>query len=515
MFRTLKSWLTADRTSPKPHLALTALEAREVPATFSHLGSDGVVRITADSRGATVEVRAELVYPSNPYAKPTTDLVVASRDADGRREHRFGYWQVAEVEFNGQGGDDTFTNFTARRCRAYGNSGVDTLTGGRGDDALYGGRGDDTVRGGDGHDTVYGDDGTAYTQALGGRDTLSGGAGNDTLYGEAGADTLMGDGDADQLFGGNGEDTLLGGAGNDRLFGDLANSYDPATFRAQETHAARNGWADRLEGGGGNDLLLGEGGNDTLYGQADNDRLFGGHGNDGLFGGSHYDELSGERGADRLLVWEARLTDQAYHVTFGVQVEDAVVRFRDGAAGTYKNTAHTAGSWAGDEVEAIDVGLKWLHDRTRNTTLLERATGSDLVFVRLGGNNFEASAWNAGRAELIYCPDNMFADRLAGTAGITVHEVAHNWDTENPRWTEFMAVSGWTQTPQTGSGWSKGGDDDEDWWYRTDSETVSTYARWNPREDFAESLQALFEGNTSAIPRKAAVLNAWLDDISG
>lgn len=494
MFATLKSWLKPTPTAarPQPKLALTALEAREVPAFLASWSpQDLVLRLTGTNGDDTATVLqangvVQVVGAGAIQVKVNGQVVGAAGALPST--------QIVKVVADGYDRDDTVSVVTIpfNDSRDYSLHRPLALE-------AYGGRGNDTLKG----DNFY---------VV--KDTLDGGSGDDRLEGNGGDDTLTGGADIDTLVGGMGNDTLDGGTGNDWLFGDSGTSMHPDTYRALNTTAAKKGGNDTLRGGDGNDYLWGEGGNDTLYGQGGNDRLYGGWGNDGLFGGSHYDVLEGEGGADRLLVWEPVLSDLAYTTLNGVQTEDAVVRFRDGKAGTYKNTVHTAGSWNPADIETMDGALRWLHERTGNTKLLERATGSDLVFVRLGGRNGQATAWNAGGAELIYCPDNMLSLTPARVQAVTVHEIGHNWDTENPKWTQFMAISGWTQTPQSGSEWCKGGDDDENWWYKCNAEFVSGYAKTNPREDFAECLEAIFEGNTDAIPMKTALINSWLDSIS-
>ncbi len=109
---------------------------------------------------------------------------------------------VTGIVFIGDGGDDSFSNYTNIKVTANGGDGNDTLRGGSGNDFLVGGYGQDTLYGNDGNDTLWGS---------GGSDDLFGGTGNDVIFGHGGND---------ELHGGEGRDTLNGGSGNDTLFGD-------------------------------------------------------------------------------------------------------------------------------------------------------------------------------------------------------------------------------------------------------------------------------------------------------
>ena len=113
---------------------------------------------------------------------------------------------VERVDFQGQGGDDTFTvgslaGTTITAILFSGGDGNDTL------DASAAAIGI-TASGGAGNDSLTG--GTAA-------DTLNGDAGNDTLEGRTGADAIFGeDGDDLNIWrNGDGTDTFDGGAGTD------------------------------------------------------------------------------------------------------------------------------------------------------------------------------------------------------------------------------------------------------------------------------------------------------------
>lgn len=93
-------------------------------------------------------------------------------------------------------GNDTGTigdryHKTDLRAFMYGNTGNDTLQGGKYDDALAGGAGNDKISGGSGNDSLYGDDGA------------------DKIYGNDGNDEIFGGYGADSMWGGNGNDTFV------------------------------------------------------------------------------------------------------------------------------------------------------------------------------------------------------------------------------------------------------------------------------------------------------------------
>lgn len=415
--------------------------------------------------------------------------------------------------------------------------------------------------GGSGNDTLKGD---AFYAA---KDRLDGRSGDDRLEGGGGDVTLIGGADNDQLVGGHGNDTLDGGSGNDFLFGDYGTSMHPDTYRALTNTAAQKGGYDTLRGGTGNDYLWGEGGNDTLYGQGGNDQLYGGWGNDGLFGGSHDDNLYGEYGADRLLVWAPVLSDLAYTTLHGVEAEDAVITFKDTTGTQTVNTRLTvdpdvpglpnyskvlpmrygSASWAEAEVEQIDVGLKFMHEATNNTTLLKDSAGRNTVLQRYGeyipytatdtggllveeqraANGFSAGAWNLGASGLAYTSAGVRsgADWMAVTA---VHELAHNWDTESVFWGMWLDQSGWVARPGTASapaGKSISGNGG--WFHDTAAvfyrdNTMDNYSKWSPEEDWATTFEAYFlnqEGKLSAtkatqLAGKFAFIDAFLESKS-
>ena len=80
---------------------------------------------------------------------------------------------MTSVFFEGNGGDDQFTNLTSLQSFA---------RGGIGQDALYGEPGNDSLFGGDGNDSLVG--------GVGGEDRLAGNAGSDSLIANSQSDVL-------------------------------------------------------------------------------------------------------------------------------------------------------------------------------------------------------------------------------------------------------------------------------------------------------------------------------------
>jgi hypothetical protein len=304
-------------------------------------------------------------------------------------------------------------------------------------------------------------------------------------------------------------------------------------------------------GGAGNDVLRGGGGNDRLYGGAGDDKLYGGGGNDALFGGAgkgENDELHGGAGADRFLVMEGSTAAKDADLT-ATKLQDAVLTFRKGTLAATDERGPNK-EWTTEEIERVDQAFGTLHKEAGSTALLKLKGGGGLTFERIQGapgglglNN------NLGRIRISDLAVNS-PNRLLGTV---LHEVGHNWDTENANWKQFLEKSGWTQTPPSSPGASlsananggytaplgtegklealqSGGyrltgandlvafydskgqlafydvDDasgnrlsysrtdaySETWYYKTDSSFVSNYAKSHPEEDFAETFAAYF-----------------------
>ena len=196
---------------------------------------------------------------------------------------------VRSISFHGEDGNDSFSNETAIRAVARGNSGHDTLFGGSAADRLHGGQGNDQLFGLDGHDQLFGEQGSDTLMGGDGNDRLHGQGDNDLLIGESGNDELRGDEGSDQLLGGTGSDSLHGGEGHDRIMGGA----DRDVLDGDAGH-------DSLNGNRGDDVIRGDAGNDEIHGEAGADFLDGGDGNDRLYGGAEADRLYGGDGNDRL-----------------------------------------------------------------------------------------------------------------------------------------------------------------------------------------------------------------------
>jgi hypothetical protein len=256
-----------------------------------------------------------------------------------------------------------------------------------------------------------------------------------------------------QAWGGNGNDTLSGSNAADRLYGGDGD--------------------DRIWGYGGNDYLEGDAGNDNLYGGAANDTLYGNAGTDGLFGGPGANSSYGGADADRFLMYYGS-SDAKDAVS-----TDAVVRFRNAA----KN-------WTDAEIEAVDIGLRLLHQRTQNDNLLENKAGGSLVYLRQAadGDTFAANT-NSVQIEFY---DLAFESKVE-TVLTTIHENGHNWDEQHAAWPQWLALSGWRNTAPpaaTASLYNQGYDGG--WWYLKSATFTSDYSLSSPYEDLATSWETYF-----------------------
>lgn len=253
-----------------------------------------------------------------------------------------------------------------------------------------------------------------------------------------------------ELYGGAGDDELEGGGGNDLIYG-----------------------------GSGNDILRGGGGDDSLYGGNDNDKLYGGNGRDGLYGGAGTDSLYGGADSDRFLV----MSGQAEHKD--ATSADAVV--------TFKNDVRT---WSTSEIEAVDAGLRVLHQRTGNDNLLETAKGGGVTFWRGGTNGtYLADNNSVGR---INAYDSMFQSSAVTTLTV-VHEMAHNWDNEHNftptySYAKWQTFSGWRSTaPGKAETSSYSKSPKENWWHLKAATFGRSYGKTNPMEDFATAWESYFK----------------------
>ena len=104
------------------------------------------------------------------------------------RQKQFTASEVKHISFDGNKGDDKFTNGTDISSTLRGGSGNDTLIGGSNRDVIYGGSGNDILKGGAGDDTFYGGDGDDEIRGNRGRDEFFAGLGADSLWGGEGQD---------------------------------------------------------------------------------------------------------------------------------------------------------------------------------------------------------------------------------------------------------------------------------------------------------------------------------------
>ena len=230
---------------------------------------------------------------------------------------------------------------------------------------------------------------------------------------------------------------------------------------------------DALFGGGGADHLHGGYGNDNLYGGSQDDLLFGNDGNDGLYGGSGADDLYGLGGADRFLQMNGQTEVRDW------KVEDAVIQFLNGAK-----------TWTETEIEWVDGGLQYLHLRTGNDKLLEAVGGNPMVltFIR-GSTNGDDLAFNSNDGTITFLDSGLSTEAFA--IFNTIHEIAHNWDTERGTagYDSWKGLAG--RAPTSGSGKVKS--KDGQWYYNGTAQFAREYGRTNPLEDWATAWERYFQ----------------------
>jgi Ca2+-binding RTX toxin-like protein len=210
-----------------------------------------------------------------------------------------------------------------------GNTGDDTLIGGRFEDILNGMAGDDLIDGGEGDDTLYG------------------GSGRDTLQGNIGNDSLLGQGGADVLEGGPGDDIIVwrGEQDGDDTFA-FEDGFDTIQINGD---ASDNNFAI---GQSGSTLVISEGtGSLSISGDAL-----------GFASGSEVVEVNGGRGNDTITI------NDINNVGF------FVLRV-NGDAGT--DTITGAGALIGNVPVIIDGGLG--DDTLTGTTGRDSILGSEGV----------------------------------------------------------------------------------------------------------------------------------------
>ncbi|MEO1529844.1 MAG: hypothetical protein AAFX06_30900, partial [Planctomycetota bacterium] len=215
--------------------------------------------------------------------------------------------------------------------------------------------------------------------------------------------------------------------------------------------------------------------------------------------------------------------------------DDAFIGFSDGDATTrFQNGVQVdfeAGTWTESNMLLVDQSLRVLHHKLGTTELLKPATGG-ANFLRMHGKRIDVDAntpavigWNIP-GPTIGLTQNVFDLGTEWLAQTIFHEFAHNWDTiaENSTVDQFMALSGWTQTPQPDDTHNEGTSTGEAWWYRNTATFARDYGKLNPREDFATAFAAYFMnetgqeyqgGNGAAdIPDKIAYLDGFFADFA-
>jgi Ca2+-binding RTX toxin-like protein len=211
------------------NLSVESLEERSLMNASIDLGVDGTLRIEGHDNavyGETVNVSVLTFGTANPYDDRVQAVLLspAGNEVESVYLWKFmnGQWvhNVDDIEYHGRAGNDIFTNNTMLFSKAFGDAGIDRLTGGNFVDFLNGGAGNDYLDGRGSGDSLFGGDGI---------DTLIGGEGNDYLLGDGGDDYLDGGNGHDLLYGGAGADCLFGGAGNDRLDGGFDGEHDELT----------------------------------------------------------------------------------------------------------------------------------------------------------------------------------------------------------------------------------------------------------------------------------------------
>lgn len=501
-------------------LCIEALEPRRLMAADITLYSGGSLYL----RGDDTTDAAAVAYYGSDLVRVTLDGLTKHYDAD----------QVERIYFYGYGGNDSFRNDTGVPAFADGGAGNDVLTGGGGDDSLLGGEsddvlegrgGDDLLEGGNGHDRYVFTGGTLGADRVAGStngentldfrgrtghvnvdlrstawqtlkashlslrledeyaiDHVYGTPYDDEIIGNALANTLYGMGGHDKIYGMDGDDEPHGGDGDDLVSGNDGNDLVTGGTGDDVTFGGLG--RDRIFGGEGLDDLFGGAGRDDLYGGPGDDDLQGQDGNDGLFGGYGNDDLTGGAGADRFLL-------RGGYSLIDRTSEDAAVYFLSG----------DGGSWTDAEIEALDEGLRFYHERTGDGTFLrDTLSGDDLrvykastdqTWVGLNKALHEDGHWH--RELYIADFDESNATQTLSRTRTLVHEISHNWDNESDKltgaWSSFLAKSGWTQSQKAGYLLSGDGK----WWYNPTATFAREYGKKNPYEDFATTMEVYFD----------------------
>jgi Ca2+-binding RTX toxin-like protein len=466
---------------------------------------------------------------------------------------------AADSLYGGDGGDSLFgggqndyLDGGDDNDQIHGGEGSDYIRGGDGDDYLYGDAGDNWIYGGAGNDHLYGGEGRDFLNGdgdndvidgAGGDDTISGGQGNDLIVagpgrdqvsGDQGDDTIYGGADPNSLSGGPGNDTIYGGESDDTIHGGEDNDYVDAGGGNDLVYG--EGGTDSLWGSNGNDTIYGGAGNDSIYGNADNDVLLGEGDNDTIFGGDGNDLLVGGTGDDYLNGGQDKdilIDTSGYNAVFGDQsisgdgavdlgvTTDSLSRTDLTGVNVRISLANSATrAWSDADVLAMAPGLRWLLDNTTSPRIFRLASGSPLTFQRIDtipsseGSRFVVYGDNDSRGLLRFTdaafpglPGSVVRTDVTPASKTVVHEIGHDWDDENPNWSNFMALSGWRPLPVSSpvpAGYTRAmslGGTPQPYVYvaGTPFARLDGYGRTNPYEDFATSLEVYYSGENPRV----------------
>jgi hypothetical protein len=219
----LLSHILSSRSNTKRHarpkkvsLRVEALEQRDLMAVTAATLTDGVLRVTCDSRFDQVEIRetssGPIILLANTAAGPSaaSGNIITVKDTTRATDNTFTFdrAQVQSIEVDMGGGGGFLSSDASVPTLVQTGDGNNTVETGPANDTIIGGAGNDTIMGGAGDDTINGG---------GGRNVMFGQAGNDTIFGGTGNSFLNGGADNDRLFSVNRNDVLDGGDGFDRL----------------------------------------------------------------------------------------------------------------------------------------------------------------------------------------------------------------------------------------------------------------------------------------------------------
>ena len=119
------------------------------------------------------------------------------------------------------------------------------LNGNSGSDTIFGGKAGNLINSAGSSDTVFAGEGPTKVTGGDGDDLIVGNASHDILQGNAGHDIIFGGAGNDEIAGGTGNDILTGGSGNDTFNFRFGDGVDTITdFSAGDKINLYNGYAD-------------------------------------------------------------------------------------------------------------------------------------------------------------------------------------------------------------------------------------------------------------------------------